>query len=294
MKKKYVIVVFLSSVIFLVIGKEIREKEEEVKQRHIGNFALPVSQQPGPFISFGENVNDKGDLLFYMRGQQIKGRREMFAEVAPSIVYSFTDKFSILIELPIALKFKIEDAESHGPEDLIIQFERLVYASETETAANEMTVVVNVGCPTGSACQDPTTGFGSPSLFLGLTASHTNADWYFFAASAVLLPGAHKNTKFGNQIFYEFGFSRNISYRTDKWILNWTIEFDGNYRQRDTLAGYIDCNSGGNELLLGPSLWFSTQHLIVQAGFSGYVSQHLFGCQLKDKYFVAANVGWKF
>lgn len=293
-QRNYLAAAVMISIVFLVRGKDVPELEEKIEHAHVGNYALPVSQQPAPFISFGEFVIDKGDLLFYIRGQQTKGRKELYAEVAPSIVYGISDSFSIYIELPIEVKQKYNGAESHGTGDVFVQFEKLVYASETKTAATEMTVVVSVGAPTGSAHKDPPTGFGAANLFFGLTASHTNKDWYFFSSLGVDLTGAHKNTKYGNQFFYEVGMSRNISYRTDKWILNWTVEFDGRYLQRDTLSGVVDCNSGGNTLLLGPSLWFSTQRLILQLGASGIVSQHLFGCQIKEQYYLAAIVGWKF
>lgn len=288
----YVVAIFLIMSVLSVMARELIE--EEVKHAHVGNFALPVSQQPVPFIGFGENIVDKGDTLFGIRGQQLKGTKVNYVDAVPSFLYGITDKFSIYVVLPIAVKFRLDDTRSHGLEDIIIQFERLLYSKETAKAATEMTFVANVGIPTGSAFKAPPTGFGGPTVFFGITASYTNFDWYVFGSSGVIFsPTYKKNNKFGNQFLYECGLSRNISYKTDKWILNWIIEFDGRYFQRDTVAGRIDPNSGYNTLLLGPSLWFSTQHVILQVGFSGVVSEFVFGCQLKDKYYVAADFFWK-
>ena len=169
-----------------------------------------------------------------------------------------------------------------------------IYDNNTETSADQITLVADIAFPTGSAYKMLHTGFGAPSFFLGFTASHTNTDWYPFMSVGAVLPTSHKGTKFGNQFLYQCGLGKNIRYRPNKWILNWMIELDGMYSQRNRIAGTIDQDSGGNTLLLGPSLWFSTQKFIAQGGISWVIAQHLFGIQDKDRYFIAANFGWKF
>lgn len=293
--KNYLIVGVMIFLVFSVIGKDNpRWVKEEITQVHVGNFALPTSQQPGPLIGFGQNIVDKGDLQLFVFPDQLKGKSKSYVEVIPSILYGINDKFSVFIQLPIAAKFKIEPFKSHGVEDLTIQLEGVVYAKETTVKVNEITLVANMGFPTGSIRKTPATGFGAVSFFLGFTASHTATDWYYFTSSAVTLTTPHKDTKFGNQFLYQFGLSRNISYKADKLIFNWIVELDGLYRQQNRLSGVTDSNSGGNVVLLGPSLWFSTQRLIAQLGISAVISEHLFGSQPRDNYFIAANVGWKF
>lgn len=275
----------------LVIGKWVDEGVTTLKN---GNFSLPTSQQPVPLISFGQNIVDKGDLVAYAYGNWLNGTQQSFAEITPSILYGINDKFSLFVELPIAVSFKSEQSKSRGVQDLVIQLEGVVYAPETASAVNEITVLANIGLPTGSATEEPLTGLGSSSFFLGFTASHTDRDWYYFMSLGGLLKFSHQGVKFGNEFLYEFGLSKNISYRANKWILNWMIELNGFYTQHDKISGITDRNSGGNVIILGPSLFFSTQRLIVQGGISGVISEHLFGIQPKDKYLVAAYAGWKF
>ena len=274
-----------------VVGKWV---DEGIAPLRVGNFALPVSQQTVPLIAFGQNIVDKGDVLAFAFGDQLKGTQQSFAELTPSILYGISNEFSIFVQLPIALKFKTEQSKSRGVQDLTIQLEGVVYAPETESTADVMTLVANMGFPTGSATKEPLTGFGSPSFFLGFTLSHTNTAWYYFTSLGTTLTTSRKNTKFGNEFLYQFGLSRNISYKADKWILNWMIELDGFYEQRDKVLGMIDRNSGGHTLILGPSLWFSTQRFMAQGGISAVIFEHLFGIQPKNQYFVAAVVGWKF
>lgn len=276
-----------------IAAKEnVKWVKEKVEQVHVGNFALPTSQQPGPLVGFGQNIIDKGDSQLFVYPDQLKGNHKNFIEVAPSLLYGITDKFSIFIESAVAAKFKIGIFESSGLEDLLVQLEGLVYAQETTSKVNEITFVANMTFPTGSVFKIPPTGFGSPTFFLGFTASHTQTDWYFFTAYAALLTTRYKGIKFGNQFLYQFGLSKNIAYKMDGWIFNWMIELDGFYRQRTKVCGIVDVNSGGNTVILGPSLWFSTQRLILQLGISVVISEHLFGIQPRDSYFIAANVVW--
>lgn len=284
---------FIIGMFFPLVGKEVDEKDK-VKQVKIGNFSLPVSQQPGPLIGFGQNILDKGDLVSFLYLDQLGGVNKSFTQVAPSILYAIRDNFSIFIELPIAAKFKLNNNVTRSLEDLIVQLEYAPYNKDTTTTGDMISLVVNMGFPTGLALKEPPTGFGAPSFFMGFTATHVETDWYYFTSFGSTVTTSHKNTKFGNQFLYQFGLSKNIRYAPDAYIFNWMIELDGTYKQRNKIRGFIDQNSGGNEVLLGPSLWFSTEHFIAQGGISFFISQHSFGIQEKDRYRAAFNFAWKF
>lgn len=270
------------------------EEPEKVEQLKIGNFSLPPSQQPGPLIGFGQNIVNKGDLQAYFFGGALLGHKKQLVEAAPSILYAPRDDLSLFVEFPAAIQFKENNYNSSGMEDILIQLEYQLYVQETEKKINEITLVSNITIPTGCPFKIPPTGFGAPSIFLGFTASHTAIDWYYFTSGAAILPARHNGTQFGKLFLYQFGLSKNISYKPGKWIFNWMIELDGLYRKRDTFAGTIDFNTGGNMIVFGPSLWFSTEKLIVQGGFQWVIYQHNFGIQSKDRYLVAVNVAWTF
>ena len=72
------------------------------------------------------------------------------------------------------------------------------------------------------------------------------------------------------------------------------IEFNGAYTQQTKINNVRDPNSGGNTFFIGPSLWFSTEHFIIQSGIAFPLSQHLFGKQEKNTYFLSGYIGWKF
>ncbi len=282
----------------MVIAITAKESEkwvgEHVEIVKVGNFALPLSQQPAPLFSFGQNLVDKNDLLAFINYNQLKGPRSNFITVVPSILYGLTDTLSLFIELPIAAKFMHEGSKSHGVSDLTVQLEQVVYAHLTPMSVNEITAVGNMSFPTGSFSKTPSTGFGSPTFFLGVTLSRTQPDWYYFSSFGGLITTMYKNNKIGNLFFYQFGVGRNIAYKTDGWILNWMVELDGTYKQRDKVCGLINCNSGSNTVILGPSLFFSTRRFEMDGGIAAVIDQHLFGRETRDRWLASFYAGWKF
>ncbi len=66
------------------------------------------------------------------------------------------------------------------------------------------------------------------------------------------------------------------------------------YEQKSRTNGITDPNSGGNVVILAPSLWFSTQRVTIQAAIAPIISQHLFGNQCKDSFVISCNFSWKF
>jgi len=294
-ESKYVAIVLIIVMNCCIVGKENEEWfVSKIEQPPVGNFALPTSQQPGPLIAFGQNVPEKGVLQAFIYGNQVKAEGISFSEIHPSLLYGITDRFSILVELPIAVKYKGLFATSRGVSDLVIQAEGVAYAREKTTKIEEITGVFHIGFPTGSIHKQPPTGLGSPTFFLGFTASHTDLAWYYFTSMGGVITTMYKNIKFGNQFLYQFGLGRNIGYKTDSWILNWLIELDGIYTQRTTVAGITECNSASNVVLVGPSVWFSSKKFIFQGGISAVVAQHAAFIQPKNKYLVSAYIGYTF
>ena len=305
-------VVSVRSLVCLVIFFSLSAKESEewpkaVVQPKEGNFSLPVSQQPPTLFSFGQNLVDEGDFITWIYPVQLKGKQKSSVELIPSFLYGLTTELSLFIELPVAVKVKNGNQTFRDFDDMLIQLEQVVYVNETVGRVNDISVVGNMTLPTGPASQGPaielgpptlesSIGFGSPTFFLGVTLSSTHLDWYYFASFGGQITTFHKNKqkKFGNSFFYQGGIGKNIAYKPDKWIFNWLVEFNGVYNQRDIVNNKIDCNSGGNTIIIGPSLFFSTQKLLAQAGIAAVVTQHLFGEQLRDDYVAAAYVGWKF
>jgi hypothetical protein len=205
----------------------------------------------------------------------------------------------VLVELPIAENFEVDGQSFSGLQDMLVQLEYAVFDQITLDSTNQVTLVGNVTIPTGLDAGIHQQNFGSasfqaPTFFLGTTISHFDASWYPFVSAGAQITTKSQNGKVGNQFLYQCGLSKNIRAQQDKYIFNLTFELDGYCKQKNIESGIINPNSGGQQILFGPSCWFSTSHCIFQAGISWVVYQHLFGIQSKNNYLISLNLGYKF
>lgn len=270
-----------------------RGNDEQGNESNKGNFALPLSQQPGPLVSFGENIIEKGQTQFFLFGRNLQGKHLCAREVMPGILYEMTDNSSIFLNAPIALSNKDKTNRSHGWEDLFVQLEDALYTKESSTSFDQATIVGNMSFPTGSSTKKPPTGAGAPTFFIGGTFNHMTPDWLVFTSHGITVPTPHNGTRFGDRFLYQFGFGRNIP-SPKEWIYTGLVEFDGEYAWKDKIRGIRDPNSGGNEIFITPSIWISSKKLIVQFGIGFPVVQHLFGIQRKSNFSVVFNLGYTF
>lgn len=175
-----------------------------------------------------------------------------------------------------------------------MQLEYVYYSKQTHDYADTATLVMSTSIPTGSSQKNPATGYGAPTFFLGGTFSRLYADWFGFFSPGFLATTSRNGTSFGNNFLYQFGLGKNISYETSKYILSWLVELNGTYYQKNQFHGQTDPNSGGNIIYVMPSIWYSTQHLILQGGVGWAVQQRWNGNQQNSTYLLAASIGWTF
>lgn len=281
-------------IIFFIFIPHNYAETKSVEPPAIGNFALPYSQQPGAFLSFGQNTLDKGKTQLYIFADDYAGNQQHYIDAIPGIVYGLTDNLSLFFNVPYAVSYQQESHHSSGLKDIFIQLEYTFYSKETHCYADTSTIVFNTSFPTGSSKKDPPTGFGAQAYFLGGTFSRLYSDWLGFFSPGILAATSHHGTKFGNNFLYQLGVGKNISYQTSHYILSWLIELNGTYYQKNRIEGERDPNSGGNIIYVIPSLWYSTQHLILQPGVGWAVAQKWNGSQPKSTYILAINLGWTF
>jgi hypothetical protein len=269
-------------------------KEKDKEPPKLGNFALPSSQQPGAFFAFGQNIFDKGTLQANIWGDYFKGGGFYSKDLNPGLLYCPSDTSSLFLSLPYAAQFRCGEFRSRGSEDSIAQFEYAFYTKSNVCYSDQATIVMNVSFPQGKASKNPPTGYGASSYFLGFTFLRTYVDWLLFTSHGVVVTDSHHGTKFGNEFLYQFGIGKNVAYLKDRFILDWVLELAGQYTGKSKIASQLNPNSGGNLVLLIPSLWLSTKQTILQLGIGKPVIQHMFGCQGKTHYVLLANFTWTF
>jgi hypothetical protein len=259
-----------------------------------GNFALRVSQQPAPFIAFGENVINQHQLQAYLFGDYFRGPSQHTIDALPYLVYGLTDSSSLLVAVPIAASYRQGSNASHGVEDATIQYEYAFYTTSTKTYEDQATIVAGINLPTGSTSFNPPTGTGAPSYFLGTTYNRTYNDWLGFVSPGATITTTRNGTRYGNQYLYQFGLGRNIAGVPSQWLLTWMLEADGQYSRKNQINGLTDQNSGGNVIYLTPSLFYGRNNLILQVGMGVPCVQQLNGSQTLNNFFIAGNIGWTF
>lgn len=258
-----------------------------------GNFSLLSSQQPGPLMSFGEDIINKNVTQLYLFTDDFAGVNQHFVDVMPSVLYGITDSLSIFINAPYAASYRTGKARSSGFEDAFVQMEYGFYSKSTASFVEQYTAVFSVSLPTGSVNDNPATGLGAPGFFLGTTYNRTYVDWFMFGSGGILLPASHKGTQMGNNYLYQFGLGRNLA-ATPQGMLAFMTEINGTYTEHDRIYAHLAPNSGGNIVYITPSLWGSTRHAIIQLGVGWPVLQHANGNQLRQTYLLVANVAWTF
>jgi hypothetical protein len=270
---------------------------EEVKNDSppkAGNYVLPSSQQPGPLIGFGQNILDEGKIKTFLFSDAFFGSKKHAIDTIPYGVYGVTDDFSALLAVPIAASYKENKSHSSGLSDMFLQLEYAFYVQETSQFSDRATFISAVIFPTGSATKQPATGTGSSSFFLGGTFNRTYVNWFVFTSPGAILTTSHNGQKVGNEYLYQAGIGRNFYTIDSEWIFAWLVEANGFYTEKTHIKGRTDPNSGGNLIVVTPSLWISSKHVTFQFGVGLPVAQHLFGDQTKNKYLLASNVSWLF
>jgi hypothetical protein len=264
--------------------------EDPVKE---GNFALPDSQTPAPLVSFGQRIIGDQVTQYYVFGEHSRGKKNRATEITPFILYGISDTSTISFNAPFAPSMKKGSHHSRGWEDASAQIESAVYTKTSKFSSAQATVVGSMTFPTGSGRKNPPTGFGAPSFFLGSTYNYTTPNWFGFTSYGSTFTTKHHGKRFGDQILYQAGYGGNIPSPRD-WIYAWMVEFDGTYRLRNKVHGVKKRNSGGNTILMTPSLWASSERWIVQFGVGFPIVQHLFGRQHKSHYLLTLDLGYTF
>lgn len=264
----------------------------DIELPKIGNFSVPPSQQPGPLISFGQTNIDKNQQQFFLLPQFLEGEDQRFTILSPDYVYGITDDLAFLFDMHFNLRAHEGMHRSSGLDDTLLQLEYSYYYKAGTNYFDSNTVLGGVILPTGSSEETPPTGFGAAAFFLGTTFSRTYFNWYLFTSEGLLLTTANNKKRFGNQFFYQAGIGRKVFSQTDKYLFMWLLEVDGTYFEKDSAYGITDPNSGGNIILVTPSLWLSTKTLTLQLGAGLYPVQNLFGEQNKNKYLLIGSIAY--
>jgi hypothetical protein len=249
-------------------GKQTQKGAQEAEQTlKVGNLAFPPSQQPGPLVSFGQNIINKKQAQAQLSASEFKGQKQYFININPAILYAFTDSLSLFLAVPFAARYRQGCHHSSGFEDVIIQLEYAFYTKAHRTYYDQATLVASVTIPTGSIKKNPPTGLGANSFFIGGTYSRMEVNWFYFVSSGALATASSHRTRFGNQFLYQLGFGRRIA-NTKEWLFDWMVEIDGVYYWKNIINNKIDPKSNFSKRLVHSHLYLKRKKGIIWTSLS--------------------------
>jgi len=270
--------------------------KKKIEPLPIGNFSVPTITQLAPLISFGQLLIGEKALLPQWGGCYTKGQHDYSNIMTPNIIYGIRDDLDIALFAPFTPRSRSDSSNSSGIMDMLLQGEYAYYSKSYIDHVMTGSIVTNVQLPTGSDKKDPKTGNGSFTYFLGTTFAYMSYNWYAFASPGVNLTTTHDHgTKYGNSYLYQWGFARFIPQLSPKgWVFNVMVEFDGTYVAKDKIRGETDPDSGGNVIMMTPSIWISSSHWIFELGIGIPLLQSLNGSQDKIHYSIPYNFAFEF
>jgi hypothetical protein len=306
-QKKWILLVVIVCVVFFRLANATTDDQAAINDNgadsppNVGNFALPAPQQPGPLLSFGQTLIGRNHVQIAYSNYTVIPRSGGGDNRNIELMYGFTDATALYFNYPLESNYSTRHSRFSSLNDAILQLEHAVYTAGNTNYQEQATVVGLMTLPLQSTTEvrlrsatnrHISVGYGAPVYFLGATYNRTYVDWLGFVSPGVLITSVSDNVKLGSQALYQAGLGHTIKTVTDRYIFLWLLEFQGQYTAKDEIFGNSLRDTGGNVISLAPSLWFSTQRLILQAGVNIPVMQHLNGNQTKTNYAIAAMLTW--
>ena len=264
----------------------------------MGNFSLPFSQQPGPLISFGQTIIGKGHMQVDVNSYNVAPAGGAIDNLNTTLIYGLADNTALYFNIPIQSDYTTRNHHLLGLKDVTVQLEHAFYNAENARYQDQATIIGAFTIPTETSISSkkraiPIT-YGAPTYFGGFTYNRTYVDWLGFISPGYLLTTTSDHLRLGSQFFYQAGIGRNILGITDRLVVIGLLELNGQYTDQDTIYGQSLPNTGGNIVTITPSLWVSTQKMIIQVGLSLPVAQNLNGTQTPMDYAFTGDFVWTF
>ena len=246
-----VAVIFSCNTAFAVVDKS---QTLGVSPPMEGNYALPVSQQPGPLLSFGQNIINRNQFQLNAYNYYAYIFEQAAHNPSASFLYGITDSTSLLFNMPVASPAPVGERHTYFLPEVTLQLEHAFYDGGDASYQDEATVVGSLTLPVKSPAKVglPPNGYGSLGYFIGATYNRMYVDWVVFFSPGVLVNTSSDRLLFGTQYFYQGGLGYNIKSEPNRYIFLGLLELNGTYSQKDKFNGANQPDSGGNLVLLTP------------------------------------------
>lgn len=242
------------------------------------NTALPVSQ--GEFIVRQQFI--------VREASQDENNSNNFAtkkqdtSLVSTIVYGVTPELTLFASLPFVYR-ELRDAnqgvrETKGYGDSQLTARYTIYKDDFQGGSFRIAPFIGVRLSTGRTDKEDKfgllpmsiqSGMGANAEFAGIVATYANYEWELDGQLSYVNNHTANNVDFGNHLKVDISFQyrlfpKELSQNQD-YFINGVIELNGTDKDKNTLAGFADQNSGGVSYSLSPGIQYVSERYILEA-----------------------------
>lgn len=206
------------------------------------------------------------------------GEKEL--AIRNEILYGVTENLSLTLGIPYLIEKEEGNKNSEGLGDINLRIKYQLFRKDTLGAQDKLSVIYGIKFPTGDEDEKPSLGSGAIDHTFGLTIGHESTTLYGFATGRYVLRTESGGRDKGDKFIFDIAFGIRPWLRPYKsWDFVVLLESSYIYSEKDEINGVKQLNTGGEEILIGPTFLWSIRNLMFKGGVQFSVWQDLNGTQ---------------
>lgn len=238
-----------------------------------------------PLFTFGHSILKPRTFALAEEYYFIKQKPFSASAALTSLYWGITKHITALATLTVFSQTPSQGAQAlpgrkTGLGDLYAQVNYLLYDELAEDHPYRYRIITTGGIyfPTSTVAERTFFTYNVPRFFFGITQDAMTRDWFLYTDLGTIIMTKKHQTKFGDFFLYNTGAGRIVCF-DDKTYFTLFLELSNYYWRPTRFMGIQDLSTGGNILLLGPTVRFEHKSLLLQAGVQFQVSK-----MLRNKY----------
>lgn len=233
-----------------------------------------------PIFSLGPETIFKGGFGIETEIEYEKGDTERETAMHYEIIYGITEKTSLTVAVPHIIVKKEDGEISDGLGEITIRAKSQLFRKDTLGAQEKISFMCGLKFPTGNKDKTPALGSGSWDGVCGLSLGHESTTLYGFITGRYRIRNLFKdkslNREKGDQVLIDLAFGFRPWMRPYKsWDLVVLLENSYIFLNKDEVNGVKQAHSGGEEILMGPTFFWSIRNVMIKGGIQFSVRHSL-------------------
>lgn len=232
-----------------------------------------------PLFTFGHSILDPHTVALAQEFYFIKQKPHSACVALTSLYWGITKRITTITSLtvfsqtpslgPITLP-----GTKRGLGDFYMQANYLLYKDKAEDHRYRIIATNGIYFPTSTVTERTFFTYNVPRFFFGITQDAMTHDWFLYSDFGTIITTKKHKRKFGNIVLFNTGGGKIVCFEHERYFTLF-LELSDFYFRPDRVQGVQDLTTGGNILLLGPTVRFETKHLLFQGGVQFQASKFL-------------------